>query len=118
MLAKKLDEILKPAPDSRFDAMPVFGDMYVKESMIQSLADLKKKCDEEDTSVMEGTLRWLLHHSPLETNDGIILGASSTQQVDSGLSACEKGPLSDGLANAFEELWAAVKSTAPNYYVA
>lgn len=117
LLAKKLDEILKPAPGTRYDAMSVFGEMYLKDSTLESLAALKKRCDEEDTSVMEGTVRWLLHHSPLAANDGMILGASSAQQVDSSLSACEKGPLSDGLAQAFEDIWAAVKTNAPRYHV-
>jgi aflatoxin B1 aldehyde reductase len=117
LLAKKLDDILKPAPGTRFDAMQLFRDIYLKDSTLESLAGLKKKCDDEDTSVMEGTVRWLLHHSPLAENDGVILGASSLQQVDSSLTACEKGPLSDGLAQAFEDLWAAVKVDAPKYHV-
>lgn len=117
LLAKKLDDILKPAPGSRYDAMTVFGDLYLKDSTLKSLAVLKSRCDEEDISVMEGTLRWLLHHSLLAVGDGVILGAGSTQQIDSSLSACEKGPLSDGLKQAFEDLWAAAKVNAPQYYV-
>jgi len=117
LLAKKLDEILEPAPGTRYDAMSVFRDMYLKDSTLESLAALKKRCDGEDTSVMEGTIRWLLHHSPLTANDGVIFGASSTEQIESSLSFCEKGPLSDGLAQAFEDLWAAVKPNAPNYHV-
>jgi len=117
LLAKKLDDILMPVSGSRFDAMPVFRDLYLKDVMIQSLGALKEKCAREGMSVMEGTLRWLLHHSSLAQDDGVILGASSTEQVDSSLSACEKGPLSDGLAQAFEELWDAVKDSAPGYHV-
>ncbi|KAI9739479.1 MAG: hypothetical protein M1818_005167 [Claussenomyces sp. TS43310] len=117
LLAKKLDEILKPAPGTRFDAMRAFGDMYLKKSTLESLAVLKQSCDGEGLSVMEGTMRWLLYHSPLVENDGVILGASSTAQIDSSLIACEQGRLSGRLAQAFEDLWTAVKVDTPKYHV-
>lgn len=116
LLAKGLDEILNPTPGSRYEAMKFFGDMYLKKPTLDSLAVLKTQCDEQGVSVMEATLRWFLHHSPLAENDGLILGASSTQQIDSSLTACEQGLLSDSLAKAFEDLWAAVKVNSPPYH--
>jgi len=109
VLAKKIDDVLNPAPGTRFDAMKIFGDIYIKKPILDALAVLKTKCDEEGIAVMEGTMRWFLHHSPLGENDGVILGASSTNQVNASLKACEKGLLPRGLAKAFEDLWDAIK---------
>jgi aryl-alcohol dehydrogenase-like predicted oxidoreductase len=116
-LAKKIDDVLNPAPGTRFDAMKVFGDMYLKKPLLDALGILKSKCDEEGITTMEGTMRWFMHHSPLEENDGVILGASSTKQIDESLTACENGPLPIGLAKAFEDLWAAIKDESTQYHV-
>lgn len=116
-LAKKIDDVLNPAPGTRFDAMRVFGDMYLKKPLLDALAILKVKCGEEGITTMEGTMRWFLHHSPLVENDGVILGASSTKQIDESLTACENGPLPSGLAKAFEDLWAAIKDESSHYHV-
>ncbi|TVY93696.1 Aflatoxin B1 aldehyde reductase member [Lachnellula willkommii] len=108
VLAKKLDDVLNPAPGTRFDAMKVFGDMYLKKPTLDALAVLKRRCDEEGIAVMEGTMRWFLHHSPLGEEDGVILGSSSTAQINASLTACGKGLLDEGLVKAFEDLWAAI----------
>ncbi|TVY38315.1 Oxidoreductase [Lachnellula subtilissima] len=109
MLAKKIDDVMKPAPGTRFDAMKVFGDMYLKNPTLDVLAVLKSSFNEEGITVMEGTMRWLLHHSPLGEQDGVILGASNTGQIDASLTACGKGPLDERLAKVFEDLWAAIR---------
>ncbi|TVY85517.1 Oxidoreductase sirO [Lachnellula suecica] len=103
-LAKKIDDVLKPAPGTRFDAMKIFGDMYLKKPTVDSLAVLKAKCDQVGITVMEATMRWFLHHSPLKEDDGVILGASSTRQIEESLATCEKGPLPAGLELAFDDL--------------
>ncbi|TVY39236.1 Oxidoreductase [Lachnellula occidentalis] len=110
VLAKKIDDVLNPAPGTRFDAMKVFGDMYLKKPTFDALAVLKSRCDEEGIAVMEGTMRWLLHHSPLGEEDGVILGASNTGQINASLTACGKGPLDEGLVKVFEDLWVAIRN--------
>lgn len=116
-LAKKIDDVLTPAPGTRFDAMKVFGDIYLKQHNIDALAILKGECDAEGISTMEATMRWFMHHSPLVEDDGVILGASSTKQIEESLKACEKGPLPSGLVKAFEDLWAAIKDETTDYHV-
>lgn len=46
-----------------------------------------------------------MHHAPLTAEDGLILGASSKEQVDATLTACEKGPLPESVVKGWEELW-------------
>jgi aflatoxin B1 aldehyde reductase len=70
---------------------------------------IRKACEKEDITMVEATYRWLLRHSALDENDGVLLGASSVAQLAQNLNACaaaaEKGPLSPQLLRAFDEAW-------------
>lgn len=46
-----------------------------------------------------------MHHSILGEEDGVILGASSREQMEENLIACEGGPLPAKVAQAFEGLY-------------
>jgi len=105
LLAKPIDQLLKPKEGTRFHEMPVFGDMYLKESNIAALKKMNETCRQADMSMMEATMRWFMHHAPLTSEDGLILGASSKEQVDATLTACEKGPLPETVVQGWEELW-------------
>lgn len=62
------------------------------------------------TDVISGTYQWLLQHSMLGPNDGILLGASSLEQLDTNLNACRRAeiasPFSESTLRAFDEAWA------------
>lgn len=115
LLAKRVDEILKPAKDGRYDAMPVFGDLFLNETILNALKKHTELCDKNGVPLMEATMRWFMHHSPLGEDDGFILGASTTQQIDKSLTACEKGPLPEQLVTGFETLWTEIEHAAPGY---
>lgn len=110
LLAKPISEIKDPAKGSRFDAMPIFGQMYKTEKIMTQLEKLTAHCQELGITVMEATLRWFMHHSPLREQDGVILGASSIQQIEASLAATKKGPLDDQTVDIFETLWRNIKS--------
>lgn len=111
LLAKPIEDLLKPKPGTRFDEMRVFGDMYLNDDNIRALKKMNQTCTEHNMSMMEATMRWMVNHSPLTDNDGIILGASSKEQVEATLSACEKGPLPAGVVSGWEELWSSVQAS-------
>jgi aflatoxin B1 aldehyde reductase len=119
LFAKPLDQILKPAAGSRFDQMPVFGQMFLKDETMTALRSLAAKCESTkdesglSLSLMRATLRWMRHHSSLGEKDAVILGASTEQQIDASLSACEEGPLPAEIVQAFEDLWKECKDGAP-----
>jgi aflatoxin B1 aldehyde reductase len=104
LLAKPISQIKNPEKGSRFHAMKVFGDMYLTEGNVAALEKLQGVCDAEGVGLMEATMRWFVHHSPLGEEDGVILGASSEAQLEKSLSACEKEKLPELLVKAFEEL--------------
>ena len=118
LLAKPIDELMKPKKGTRFDEMKVFGDIYLTEEITEGLRNVQKACDEEGVLLMEATMRWFMHHSVLNEGDGVILGASSDAQIDASLSACEKGPLSETLQKAWEDLWSGLqqKGKVPKYH--
>jgi aflatoxin B1 aldehyde reductase len=46
-----------------------------------------------------------MHHSILGKDDGVILGASSAEQMEENVAACERGPLPQDVAEVFEQSW-------------
>lgn len=71
--------------------------------------------------MVETALRWCMHHSALRTrakggNDGIIIGASSVEQLESNLKDFEKGPLPEDVVEALDKAWMIRKASAPPYW--
>lgn len=73
---------------------------------------IRLACAAADISMVQATYRWLLHHSALGSNDGLLLGASSLDQLDSNLDACtvdinnpNAGLLPLSLVTAFNDAW-------------
>ena len=58
-----------------------------------------------------------MYHSILDgaKGDGVVLGASSVEQLGKNLDAIEAGPLSDELVGLVEEVWDSVKGEAADY---
>ena len=56
-------------------------------------------------------LRWTAWHSELqaEKGDGIIIGASTQQQLEENLDILEQGPLPESLLHVLERVWEDVK---------
>lgn len=105
LFAKKIGDILKPAKGSRYDAMKVFGDIYLSDEKVKGLEELTGMCEEQGLGVMEATMRWFMHHSPLGEGDAVVLGASTSKQIEGSLAACGGGPLPEKLVVCFDQLW-------------
>lgn len=109
LLAKPINDIITPKPGTRYAEMPVFANMYLNDGNVAALKHHNEICEGAGISLLEATLRWMMHHTPLTENDGIILGASTSGQVDKSLTACEKGPLPQNVVDSFDELWNVAK---------
>lgn len=110
LLAKPVSELLTPKSGTRFEQMKVFGDIYLTPPILAALAKVQKACDDAGLTLMEATLRWFVHHSPLEQEDGFILGASSPAQIDASLTATEQGPLPLSILRSWEDLHMELKN--------
>ena len=78
--SKTTDALKTPASGSRMDQMKHFKSMYVNDTSLAAHDRLQELCGKESITMKEAALRWLMHHSILGENDGVILGASSLEQ--------------------------------------
>ena len=62
-------------------------------------------------SSLEIAIRWIAHHSALRDNDGIVIGASNTEQIRETVSMIKKGPLPGKVLATAEEFWSAVSGS-------
>ncbi|KAK8085678.1 Aldo/keto reductase [Apiospora hydei] len=83
----------------------LFGDEDLTSAMKKFDAAVKA----QGLTPAEVALRWLTHHSSLEDDDGVIIGASKLQQVIDTVGLIRKGPLPDALIPLVEELWSGVE---------
>ena len=107
----------KPA-DGRFAAMPFYLDRFWKQSAFRALEDLERVCLEHNISMAHAALRWIVHHSRLsaEAGDGVILGASTTEQLLENLKGSQAGPLPQPVVQAYERAWETAKCECPAYF--
>lgn len=110
LFAKSIEQVLNPEKGSRYDAMKVFGGMYLSNPvMVDGVRALAETCKEKGLTLLEATLRWLRWHSGLEEKDGIILGVSSEKQLEQTVKYVEGEKLDKEVVEAFEKLWDQIK---------
>ena len=108
--------------DGRFKNNPNYLPRFYTDDNFSALNRLREACKDEGISLLEATYRWLLRHSCLSTSnkDGVLLGASSIEQLNENLDACnaaaDKGPLSDNLLQKFDEVWKITEKSAFPYW--
>ena len=60
---------------------------------------------------IEVAMRWIAHHSALDDQDGLVIGASRIEQIRETVAMIEKGRLPEQALEAADKLWSAVKKT-------
>jgi len=116
VFAKPLKRILEPEKGDRFDVMPMFRQIYLNHPRAEEgLRRLAEVCEDAGLSTLEATMRWFAHHCALREKDGVIVGASSVEQLERSLSFKDGRPLDDKVVSAFEELWDGVKDAKPAF---
>lgn len=112
---KDFNEIPSPG---RFTQRPNYKDRYWKKSFFDALEILLAVCSEENVKLVEAAFRWLTFHSQLDEGegDGILLGASSLDQLEQNLIAVGNGPLPESILSAFDDAWEETKAESPAYF--
>ncbi len=64
-------------------------------------------------TLAEVSLRWLIYHSVLGEEDGVILGGSKIEHIGGNVADIAKGPLEKAVVEALDEMWLSVKDEAP-----
>lgn len=88
----------------------IFGDEIPQTAMQQFIAAAKA----ENLTPNDVAVRWVVHHSALNDDDAVILGASKISQIRNTVESIGKGPLPAHLVKAADEMWESVKGTRGN----
>ena len=72
--------------------------------------------ENHDLRLTEIALRWMQHHSALNPEDGVIIGASSAAQLEQNCVDSEKGPLPQEVLDALDAAAQIVGNDAPLYW--
>lgn len=101
--------------EGRFKNNPNYLPRFYTPANFEALGLIQSACDDTGISMVEATYRWLLRHSALRTDDGgedgILIGASSMQQLEENLRCCasakdaECGKLPQSVVDSFDAAW-------------
>ncbi|EGG04974.1 uncharacterized protein MELLADRAFT_88442 [Melampsora larici-populina 98AG31] len=104
-------KIMKPddpiEEGGRFDPNHPLGAMYreryIRSSFFKALEVVKEALKgHPDITLVSVAARWLQHHSGLQPEDRVILGASSIDQIEMNCSCSEEGPLPENILSAVD----------------
>ncbi|EJU05758.1 Aldo/keto reductase [Dacryopinax primogenitus] len=91
----KITSIDQLPNEGRFSGAGAFAKLYreryVKEGYLNALEKIKIVGEKHSLRLTEVALRWCQHHSMLTESDGVILAASSTEQLEMNCADSEKG---------------------------
>lgn len=97
-----------------------YRERYFQDATFDALRLIEPVVQKHNLTLLETAFRWLVHHSSLNIkdggNDGVIIGISSKQQLESNLADIEKGPLPDEVLKVLDQAWLVTKPTAANYW--
>lgn len=104
--------------DGRFKLKKNYQDRYWKKSCFQALEEIRTPCGTHGISMAEAALRWLQHHSLLNTaaNDGIILGVTRIEHLKANLRAGDAAKLPQAVVAAYEKSWGIAKTDCQPYF--
>ena len=102
----------------RFARLQSYRDRYWKKTYFDAVHVLTTKCREFEIEPVEAAYRWLTFHSFLkpECGDGIIIGASTVNQLEQNINAVKKGELPKEITDAFDIAWSEAKVDSPEYF--
>lgn len=102
----------------RFSRLKSYRDRYWKRSFFDTVNFLSQECREVGIKPAEAAFRWLVHHSKLsaEDGDGIIIGASSIEQLEQNTVSVQQGVLLERIIKAFDIAWNEAKPESPDYF--
>jgi aflatoxin B1 aldehyde reductase len=92
---------------------------YFRDATFEALSIIEPVVQKHGLTLPETALRWIHHHSKLKIKDGrdgIIIGVSNFNQLESNLRDVQKGPLPEEVVEALDKAWLAAKATAPDYW--
>ncbi len=123
-LVKSAETIQKGQGTGRWDPNTPQGAIYLgyyKTPLhVEALSKWQAIAEEAGTTKSALAYRWVTYNSILnaEHGDGILIGASSAQQLEDTLKSLEEGPLEPKIVEKIDQIWDFVKDEAhvDNFY--
>ena len=103
----------QPLPGTRFDGNQQYLERYWHQQNFTAVADLKRIAIHARRSMVSLALCWLLHHTEAT---GIILGASSKEQLVTNLKESALGPLKEETVIQCNLVWDRLRGVTPRYH--
>ena len=105
----------------RFKDNPNYLPRFYTPQCFAAVESIKNACEAAGISMTDATYRWLLLHSELSHNDGLLLGASSIEQLEQNLNACSITDADDlklppAVLEAMNSAWDITKEGAFDYF--
>lgn len=117
MLTGKHIDFNSHPKEGRFSRLESYRKRYWKESYFEAVKLLLKTCKGHNIKPVDAAYRWLVHHSLLDVDvDGVIIGASSTDQLNQNMLAVNRGGLPQQVVDAFDVAWGEAKFDSPEYF--
>lgn len=100
-----------PAAGTRFEKA-LYRERYWNPAQFEAVERLRAVAEGADLTLIELSYRWVLSTS---LADGMLLGASSLEQLQSNLAALGGPSLPDDVLQACDDVWADLSGAAPPY---
>ena len=115
---RRVDGVSKVASYAgRFKDNANYLPRFYTDSNFEAVERIRLACAEADISMVAATYAWLLNYSALCEVDGVLLGASSLEQLDVCLEACANiVDLPDNVRDAFDGAWDLTRPGAFKYW--
>jgi len=95
-----------------------YRNRYFKDQFFAALDVIRPVAEKYNLTLVEVAFRWMMHHSMLDfkKGDGVIIGCSSVEQLESNLKDVEKGPLPEEVVVTLDDAWIVCKPYIINYF--
>mmetsp|Transcript_8889 Transcript_8889/g.27781 ORF Transcript_8889/g.27781 Transcript_8889/m.27781 type:complete len:351 (-) Transcript_8889:161-1213(-) len=102
----------------RFKDNPNYLPRFYTDDNFRAVDAIRAACDASGVTMIDATYAWLLNHSALGATDGVLLGASSLDQLDANLNACAGGgaALPRNVVDAMDGAWDLTRPGAFKYW--
>ena len=118
MLTGKHPDVSESPADGRFAGNVEYQNRYWNDRYFEAVKKFIQACSLEDLKPATAALRWLSHHSDLDSKkgDGVVLGASTVAHFENNLDALTGGPLPESVVDALDEAWEICRPECVKYF--
>ena len=111
LTGKYHDYKVSEVPPGRFKDNPNYLPRFYTDANFEAVSRIQTACTKAQINLVDATYRWLMYHSALTEQDGILIGASSVTQLEQNLNVLcsnnhpKEQQLPESVRCAFSDGW-------------